>query len=101
MEQLEQRPLTRAALFAADCGDRDLERSLAELRSLAQSAEMEVVLEITQRRDAPDAGNYLGEGRLSEARELCAANEVEVCVFDDELTGTRSRIWRILWNCRW
>ena len=30
MEQLEQRPLTRAALFAADCGDRDLERSLAE-----------------------------------------------------------------------
>lgn len=89
MEQLEQRPLTRAALFAADCGDRDLERSLAELRSLAQSAEMEVVLEITQRRDTPDAGNYLGEGRLSEARELCAANEVEVCVFDDELTGTQ------------
>ena len=89
MEQLEQQPLTRAALFAADCGDRDLERSLAELRALAQSAEMEVVLEITQRRDAPDTGSYLGEGRLAEARELCADNEVAVCVFDDELTGTQ------------
>ncbi len=89
MEELNQRPRTRAALFAADCGDRDIDRSLAELRALAESAEMEVLLEIVQRRDTPDAGCYLGEGRLAEAKSLCADNDVAVCVFDDELTGTQ------------
>ena len=54
----------RAALIAADCGDRDIDRSLAELRALAESADMEVVLEVSQRRDAPDGRAYLGAGRL-------------------------------------
>ena len=54
MEELQQTSRTRTALFAADCGDRDLERSLAELRALAESAEMEPLLEITQKRaDVP------------------------------------------------
>lgn len=85
----EDKILTRVALFAADCGKWDLERSLSELRALAESAEMEVMLEITQKRDAPDAALYLGEGRLADARDLCEANEVEYCIFDDELTGTQ------------
>ncbi|WP_102049949.1 hypothetical protein [Pygmaiobacter massiliensis] len=85
----EDKILTRVALFAADCGKWDLERSLGELRALAESAEMEVVLEITQKRDAPDTALYLGEGRLADARTLCETNEVEYCIFDDELTGTQ------------
>ena len=89
IEQTERPARTRAALFAADCGDRDIDRSLSELRALAESAEMEVLFEVTQRRDAPDVGCYLGEGRLAEARALCEAQEIEVCVFDDELTGTQ------------
>ena len=89
IEQTERPARTRAALFAADCGDRDIDRSLSELRVLAESAEMEVLFEVTQRRDAPDVGCYLGEGRLAEARALCEAQEIEVCVFDDELTGTQ------------
>lgn len=81
--------LQRAALFAADCGNWDMERSLAELRALAESAAMEPVLEITQKRDAPDAAAYLGEGRLAEARDLCRDNDIDLCIFDDELTGTQ------------
>ena len=89
MERTEQPAVTRAALFAADCGDRDIDRSLQELRALAESAGMEVIFEVTQRRDAPDAGCYLGEGRLEEAKQLCQTQEIAVCVFDDELTGTQ------------
>ena len=85
----EEKVLIRAALFAADCGNWDLERSLSELRALAESADMEPVLEITQKRDHPEAAAYLGEGRLAEAKELCALNDVEVAIFDDELTGTQ------------
>ena len=56
IEQTERPARTRAALFAADCGDRDIDRSLSELRALAESAEREVLFEVTQRRDAPDVG---------------------------------------------
>lgn len=96
----EEKILTRAALFAADCGRWDLERSLAELSALAESAELEVVLEVTQKRDAPDAAAYLGEGRLAEARELCAANDVTLAVFDDELTGTQIKNLEDILNVR-
>lgn len=89
MEQPLQPPRTRAALFSAECEGRDLDRSLAELAALAKSAGMEVVLEITQRRQAPDAALYLGGGRLQQAAALCADNGVELCIFDDELTGTQ------------
>lgn len=80
---------TRAALFAADCGARDIDRSLAELGALAQSAEMEVLFEVVQKRDTPDSGSYLGVGRLEEACTLCAEHEIDLCIFDDELTGTQ------------
>lgn len=81
--------LEKVALFAADCGNWDMERSLGELTALAESAGMEPVLEITQKRDHPDTAAYLGEGRLAEAKELCAANDIALCIFDDELTGTQ------------
>ena len=80
---------TRAALFAADYGEWDLERSLSELRALAESAELVPVLEVTQKRDAPDAATYLGEGRLAEACALCRDNDIQLAIFDDELTGTQ------------
>ena len=80
---------TRAALFAADCGARDIDRSLAELGALAESADMEVLFEVVQKRDTPDSGSYLGVGRLEEARSLCAEHEIDLCIFDDELAGTQ------------
>mgnify|MGYP003589551925 CR=1 FL=1 len=62
--------MEKVALFAADCGKWDLERSLAELGALAESAGMEPALQITQKRSTPDGGAYLGEGRLAEAKAV-------------------------------
>ena len=86
---MEQETLVRAALFAANCGKYDLERSLSEMRALCESANMEVLLVITQNRDHPDTATYLGSGRLADAAILCENEDVEVCIFDDELTGTQ------------
>ncbi len=79
----------RAVLAAADFGEYDVERSLDELEELAKTAGAEVVGRLTQRRDTPEAGTFLGSGRLQELADFCEANNVDTVIFDHELTGTQ------------
>ena len=81
----------KVILLAADTGDIDRERSMAELWALAESNGMQPVAQVVQKRDRPDGAAYLGEGRLEETRELCRTLEADVCIFDDELTGVQLR----------
>ena len=81
----------RAVLVAADLGEYDVEISLSELSELARTAGAEVIGTVCQRRQALDSATYIGAGRLEEVREFAAANEVELLIFDDELTGTQQR----------
>ncbi len=81
----------KVILLAADTGDIDRERSLAELWALAESNDMEPVAQVVQKRDRPDGATYLGEGRLAETKELCENLGADACIFDDELTGVQIR----------
>lgn len=81
----------KVILLAADTGDVDRERSLAELWALAESNDMEPVAQVVQKRDRPDGATYLGEGRLAETKELCENLGADACIFDDELTGVQIR----------
>lgn len=81
----------KAILFAADCGEYDMERSLEELSALAEAGGMQTVGEIVQKRDTPEAATFLGEGRLEEGRLLCQNLEAECAVFDAELSGSQIR----------
>ncbi len=81
----------KVILLAADTGNIDRERSLAELWALAESNDMEPVAQVVQKRDRPDGATYLGEGRLAETKELCENLDVDACIFDDELTGVQIR----------
>ena len=78
-------------LFAADCGEYDMERSLTELSALAEACGMETVGEVVQKRDAPEAATFLGEGRLAEGKLLCQNLGAECAVFDAELSGSQIR----------
>ena len=81
----------KAVLFAADCGDYDMENSMRELAALAQADNIEAVAELVQKRDAPDVATYLGEGRIAEGRMYCMNLEAELAIFDAELTGSQIR----------
>ena len=93
-EQFEiekERPFTKILLLAMDLGQYDMDRSLEELSALAQANRMEVVAQIVQKRDAPEAGTVLGAGKLEEARLYALNLEAEAAVFDGELTGSQIR----------
>ncbi len=81
----------KVVLFAADCGDYDMERSMEELAALAQANGMQSVAEVVQKREHPEAATYLGEGRLEEGRLLCENLGAECAIFDAELSGSQIR----------
>ena len=85
-EQIE-----RAVLAAVDTGEHDVEESLAELAELARTAGAEIIAEVTQSRGSPEARAYFGKGKLDELKECCRANDIDLVIFDDELSPTQLR----------
>lgn len=57
-----------------------------ELRELAEQAGALVVGELEQRRETPEAGTYMGEGKLIELKGLCETLNASTIIFDHELS---------------
>jgi GTP-binding protein HflX len=69
----------------------DAEESLAELRTLAESAGASVVGEIMQRRDRPDPATLVGAGKLEEIAGAAASVDADVLLFDHDLSPSQQR----------
>jgi len=78
-------------LVSVDTGEPDFEQSLEELRELTATAGGEVVAVMTQRLSSPVAATCVGSGRLEEIAEFCKNNEVDLIIFDLELTPIQLR----------
>jgi len=68
-----------------------LEESMAELKRLCATADIEVVGEISQKRDRPDGRYYIGTGKIEELKALLAEKEVGQVIFDVELSPAQQR----------
>src|ERR1700719_1133914 len=69
----------------------DADESLAELRTLAESAGATVVGEILQRRDRPDPATLVGAGKLEEIAGAAASVDADVLLFDHDLSPSQQR----------
>jgi len=67
------------------------ESMLDELRSLAETAEKEVVGELVQRRDVVDAAFYIGRGKVKELERLCERVAADVVIFNSDLSPAQGR----------
>jgi GTP-binding protein HflX len=75
----------------------DADRSLAELAALAETAGSVVLEAVTQRRDKPDAGTYVGSGKAAEIRDIVATTGADTVICDGELTpGQLNALEKIL-----
>ncbi len=83
--------ITRAILIAADVGEFNSERSMAELRELAKTAGVEVCAEMIQNRPTYDTATCIGAGKLEEAAETVKKLEIDLAIFDHELTANQTR----------
>lgn len=60
-----------------------------ELRALAETAGAEAVAMTLQRRPAPDARTFIGEGKAEEVKALADANDASLILFDNELSPSQ------------
>jgi GTP-binding protein HflX len=91
----------RALLVGTGIGTRDVEAaeaSLEELALLTDTAGAEPVEVVLQRRDTPDPATYIGSGKARELQDLADALDIDLVVFDDELTPAQQRNLERLFN---
>ena len=78
-------------LVSVDTGEFDVDSSLLELAELARTAGAEVICEMTQKRESPEAGTYLGRGKLEELAEYCENEKPDLVIVDGELTPAQQK----------
>jgi GTP-binding protein HflX len=62
---------------------------LDELRSLADTAGAVVVDQLLQKKAKPDAGTFIGKGKVEELAELVKRHKAEVVVFENDLSPSQ------------
>ena len=71
--------------------ERQVMEYLDELEFLAETAGAIGVKKFIQKVDRPDSRTYIRSGKLLEIKEYIEENEIEVVIFDDELSPTQLR----------
>ncbi|HYI92948.1 MAG TPA: GTPase HflX [Bryobacteraceae bacterium] len=67
------------------------EESVEELAVLAEGAGASIVDRVLQSRDAPEAATLLGSGKVEELATQVKAADIDVVIFDRDLTPTQQR----------
>ncbi|MCK7558465.1 GTPase HflX [Chitinophaga sedimenti] len=62
---------------------------LDELAFLAETAGAEAVKRFTQKLAHPDRATFVGKGKLEEIRVYVTSRNIDLVIFDDELTGSQ------------
>jgi len=83
----------RAILVSVTAGRRedDVAMQVDELLELARSAGVEVAQKVTQKRARPDPKFLIGAGKLRDLNVLAFQHDIELVIFDQNLTPTQAR----------
>ncbi|MAZ38314.1 GTPase HflX [Salibacteraceae bacterium] len=71
--------------------DEEVTEYLDELEFLAKTAGIETVKSFTQRMVHPDTRSFVGKGKLFEINTYIKENNIDVIIFDDDLTPSQLR----------
>jgi len=94
MENNDKNLPEKAILVAVHLNNEDLEHVeeyLDELEMLADTAGAKTLFKIIQGKDKKDTVSYIGKGKVEEVKELAEMNDVNLIIFDDDLTPTQVR----------
>ena len=80
-----------------DQKEQDVKEYLEELAFLAQTAGATAVRRFMQKLPHPDSRTFIGKGKLEEIKNYTVGKDIDVVIFDDELTGAQiSNIEKVL-----
>lgn len=85
----------RAILIGMEWGRNDslwtVDDSLEELKQLADTAGATVIKKFIQKRSKPDPAFFIGRGKVQELALYAQQENIDLCVFDDELSPAQQR----------
>ncbi len=67
----------------------EVKEYLDELQFLAETAGGVTIKTFTQKLDHPDSRTFVGKGKLQEIKDFTQRKQVDLVIFDDELTGSQ------------
>ncbi|MGA7723031.1 MAG: GTPase HflX [Ignavibacteriaceae bacterium] len=94
MIEIPRKTIERAilvALITKEFSKEAVEEHLTELEELAITAGAETVLKVTQDKSSVDPAFYIGKGKAEELVTLADINDVNLIIFDDDLTPVQVR----------
>jgi GTP-binding protein HflX len=74
------------------------EEHLAELEELSDTASAETIFKIIQTKNSIDPAFYIGKGKAEELAQLVELNNIDLAIFDDDLTPVQVRNLEKLFN---
>ncbi len=76
-------------LTGKDQNDLQVNEYLDELAFLAETAGAETVKRFIQKLQRPDPRTFIGKGKLEEIRQYIEGKNIDIAIFDDELSGAQ------------
>ncbi|HJA35419.1 MAG TPA: GTPase HflX [Firmicutes bacterium] len=73
---------------------------MAELEQLLETAGGQCIFTAMQNRPTPDPRTFIGEGKAREIAELVRQNQVDLLVFDNEISPSQTRALEEIMQCR-
>ena len=75
-----------------DAKDNADEESMEELEALVETAGGEAAVSVLQNRASPDPRTFIGEGKVTEIKELVKVTEATTVIFDNDLSPSQMRV---------
>ncbi len=75
-----------------------VDEHISELEELAVTAGADSIFKIVQSRNRFDPAYYIGKGKAEELAQLVELNDIELVIFDDDLTSVQVRNLEKLFN---
>lgn len=89
--QQKQETAVLVGLIHAQQSESQAQEYLDELSFLAETAGAKTLRRFTQKLEKPDVRTFIGSGKLDEVRHYIHTNNVNLIIFDDELSGSQIR----------
>ena len=77
-----------------------LSEYLLELDFLARTAGAITIKQFTQKLPHPDNKTFLGKGKTEQVREFVEENEIDMIIFDDDLSASQLRNVERIYKCK-
>ncbi len=90
-KESEKAILVGVAIQREGIGHEQMMEYLDELAFLAETAGATTVKVVTQNLEKPVTATFIGSGKLAEIKQYIEENEIDLVIFDDELTPTQLR----------